>query len=489
MIYGFQRKAEEDMTNNHNKKSIRKEIYVTAVIFGILFVGMISYFVRFLVVDANSFIYNSYNSRFSVFADDVERGSIYTADGRAIAKTTKDEEGKEVRVYPDERLFSHAVGYVGHGMAGLEAYYSFDLLKSHITLSDQINNSLTGKKSMGDSLYTTLDYDAQKAAYDGLGMFDGAVIAIDPDTGKVIAMVSKPDYNPNTIDKYWDDINDSEKGDSALLNRATNGSYPPGSTFKIVTTLAYLRDGYDPSDFSYKCNGKFDVDDYTIHCSSNKSHGQEDLLQAFSNSCNSAYAAMGVEIDRGKFQSTAEALLFNDTLPTMINGTKASKFSINSDTKESIVAQTAIGQGKTTVSPLHMCMLVSAIANNGQLMEPYIVDRIISDDGEVVSETEPVSYGPLITSREADLLNEYMEAVVTDGTAEKVDFGDLKVYGKTGTAEYTENKKITHSWFVGYAKDENGKKLAIAVIMEGAGYGSKYAAPLAASVFDAYFGK
>ena len=105
MIYGFQRKAEEDMTTNHNKKSIRKEIYVTATIFGLLFIGMITYFVRFLIVDANSFIYNSYNSRFSVFADDVERGSIYTADGRAIAKTTKNEQGEEVRTYPDERLF------------------------------------------------------------------------------------------------------------------------------------------------------------------------------------------------------------------------------------------------------------------------------------------------------------------------------------------------------------------------------------------------
>ncbi len=227
------------MTTNHNKKSIRKEIYVTSLLFGLLFVGMIAYFIRFLIVDADSFIYNSYNSRFSVFADDVERGSIYTADGRTIAKTTRNDKGEEVRVYPDERLFSHVVGYVGHGMAGLEANYSFDLLKSHITLSDQINNSLTGKKSMGDSLYTTLDYDTQKAAYEGLGMFDGAVIAIDPDTGKIVAMVSKPDYNPNTIDKYWDDINDSKKGNSALLNRATNGSYPPGSTFKIVTTLAY----------------------------------------------------------------------------------------------------------------------------------------------------------------------------------------------------------------------------------------------------------
>ena len=475
------------MNNSNNKNSIRKEIYVTAVLFGILFMAMIVYLARFLIVDSKTFIYNSYNSRFSVFADDITRGDIYTADNVTIATTSKDEEGNEVRVYPDDRLFSHAVGYVGHGMAGLEASYSFDLLTSHIYLKDQINNSLTGQKSMGDSLYTTFDYDTQKAAYEGLGMFDGAVIAIKPKPGKIVAMVSKPDYNPNTIDKYWDDINDEEKSDSALLNRATNGAYPPGSTFKIVTTLAYLRDGNSASDFSYKCSGKINLDDYTIHCSGHKSHGQEDLLKAFSNSCNSAYAYMGTNIDRDSFISTSEDLLFNKPLPTLLKGTKASKLSIDNSTKESIVAQTAIGQGRTTVSPLHMCMLVSAIANGGELMEPYLVDRIISADDKIVSQTEPVSYGTIMSAEEVSLLQEYMEAVVMDGTADSVDFGDLNVYGKTGTAEYTENKKITHSWFVGFASDDKGNKLAVAVIMEGAGYGSKYAAPLAAKVFNAYY--
>ena len=478
------------MTTNRNKKSIRREIYITAILFAILFIAMIVYFSIYVYSGSKNFIYNSYNSRFSVFADDVIRGTIYSADGTIIAKTGKDDNGNEVREYPNDRLFSHAVGYVGHGMAGLEADYSFDLLKSHILLKNQINNSLTGQKSMGDSLYTTLDYNAQLAAYEGLGMFDGAVVAIEPDTGKVIAMVSKPDYNPNTIGENWDDINDEEKGSSVLLNRATNGSYPPGSTFKIITTLAYLRDGNNASDFSFKCNGKYDVGDYTIHCSGNKSHGQENLLEAFSNSCNSAYAYIGSEIiNRDKFNSTAKDLLFNVDLPTLLKGTKSSKFSINNDTQESIVAQTAIGQGKTAVTPLHMCMIVSAIANNGNLMEPYIVDRIISEEGDVVSETEPVSYGEIMSLSEVELLNEYMEAVVTDGTAEKVNFGDLQVYGKTGTAEYTENKKVTHSWFVGYAKNDSGKKLAIAVIMEGAGYGSKYAAPLAADVFNAYLKK
>ncbi|SFI02217.1 peptidoglycan glycosyltransferase [Pseudobutyrivibrio sp. OR37] len=478
------------MTRHKNsKKVIRKEIYVVAVMFSLIFVAMAVYLGHFVAIDSRDFIYNSYNSRFSVFADDVKRGSIYTADGHVIAKTATDDENKEYRDYPDERLFSHAVGYVGKGMAGLEANYSFDLLKSHISLDEQINNTLSGIKNPGDSLYTTFDYEAQKAAYEGLNMFDGAVIAIEPETGKVVAMVSKPDYDPNTIAKYWDDITDDTKNNSALLNRAIAGAYPPGSTFKIITTIAYLRDNNGNDDFEYNCKGSITVDDYKIHCSSKKSHGNENMLQAFSNSCNSAYAYMGINLDRQAFSSAADNLLFNKDLPAALGNTKQSKFYIDTDTPESIVAQTAIGQGQTTVSPLHMCMLVAAIANNGELMEPYMADKLVSEEGDIVSETAPKSYGRIISDSEARLLNQYMEAVVMDGTADSVDFGDLSVYGKTGTAEYSTNKNMTHSWFVGYAKDSSGKKLAIAVIMEGAGYGSKYAAPLAAKVFNAYFDK
>lgn len=476
------------MIDKKNHRLIRKEIYIVAVLFFGLFIAMIIYYCNYLKNDSKEFIYNAYNSRFSVFSDDVVRGNIYTADGKVIAKTVYDKDDNEVRTYPDERLFCHAVGYVGQGMAGLEAQYSFDLLKSNITLEDQINNNLSGNKSPGDSLYTTFDYDTQMAAFEGLGLFDGAVIAIEPDTGRIVAMVSKPDYDPNTISKYWDDITDSTKNKSSLLNRATSGAYPPGSTFKIVTTIAFLRANNGDDTFSYNCNGKYDIDDYTIHCSGNKKHGKEDLLKAFSNSCNSAYAYMGMELDRDQYIGTTEDLLFNTELPTLLESTKKSSFKIDSNTKDSIVAQTAIGQGNTTVSPLHMCMIVSAIANDGVLMEPYLADKLVSADGQLVSQTEPVEYGQLLSKDESQILQSYMAAVVEEGTAEKVDFGDeLTVYGKTGTAEYTDNKNITHSWFVGYAVDDNGNKLAIAVIMESAGYGSKYAAPLAAKVFEAYF--
>ncbi|MCR4695030.1 MAG: penicillin-binding protein 2 [Pseudobutyrivibrio sp.] len=470
-----------------SRLSKRKEIYIVASIFVLVFVVMIVFFAKFINEDARDFVYNQYNSRFSVFSDDYVRGTIYSSDKKPLATTKLDEDKKEYRDYPYERLFSHAIGYTGHGMTGLEAYYSFDLLKSHNDLQDQIDSSLSGKKILGDNIYTTLNVETQKAAYEGLGLYDGAVIAIEPDTGKVIAMVSKPDFDPNSIDVYWDNITGKDSSKSALLNRATMGNYPPGSTFKIVSTLAYLRDNNGDDSFSYNCNGEFPVDDYTIHCSSKEKHGKEDLKEAFSNSCNSAFAKIGVDLDRDVFMKTAQSLMFNENLPTQIGQTSIPEFNIDSKTSDKLLAQTAIGQGQTVVSPLYMCMLVSAIANDGVLMEPYMVDKIVSADGQYIDENLPSQYRRIMTVKEANTLSDYMESVVQEGTARKVDFKGLKVYGKTGTAEYSDDKEMAHSWFVGYATDDNGKELAVAVIMEGAGYGSKFAAPLAAKVFDAYF--
>lgn len=469
-----------------NKIRVRREIYVSAALISLLFIALAVYLFRFEYSGAKDFIYNNYNSRFSVFSDDIIRGSILTSDDTIIA-TTQESDGKQIRYYPYKGMFAHAIGYTAQGMAGLEAQYSFDLLKSHTSFADQINNDLTGAKTHGDNLYTTLDYDTQEAAYEGFGMFDGALIAIEPDTGKVIAMVSKPSFDPNNLAENWEKLTAEDSGSSVLVNRATQGAYPPGSTFKIVSTVAYLRANSGSTDFSYNCKGSFKLDDQSIHCSSNEVHGKEDLKSAFYNSCNSAFATIGSEIDKSVFCDTAESLLFNTSLPTQLSNTKKSRFTITDESEDFDAAQTAIGQGDTTVSPLHMAMLVSAIANDGQLMEPYIVDRLESADGDIVTENQPLSYGQIFSTEEVSILQEYMRAVVEEGTAKKVDFGDLTVYGKTGTAEYNSNKDNTHSWFVGYAENAQGKKLAIAVIMEGAGYGSKHAAPLAADVFNAYF--
>ena len=164
---------------------------------------------------------------------------------------------------------------------------TFDLLRSNVSIIEKTGNEIQGEKSIGDNVVTTLDYELQLRAYDALGSYDGAVVVMEPATGKILAMVSKPDFDPNTISEDWDTLTADTNTDAVLLNRATQGLYPPGSTFKILTTLEYLNEHGTDEDYSYSCNGSFTVGNTTIHCHNNKSHGTQTLKQAFANSCNS----------------------------------------------------------------------------------------------------------------------------------------------------------------------------------------------------------
>ena len=449
--------------------------------------GIGVHFIYFIKVESNEFIYNSYNTRVNTFTDKVVRGDILSSDGKVLATTTVEEDGTEARVYPYNELFSHVVGYVINGSSGLESKYSMDLLKSNINGDVKISNDLEGKKNPGDNLYTTFDYETQKAAHDAINYYRGAVVAMEPDTGKIVAMVSKPDFDPNNLSEYWEFISDKENNSSILLNRATQGLYPPGSTFKIVTTLAYMRQNDEYNDFDFTCNGSMKLNDFTMHCAGGSMHGKEDLTEAFYKSCNCAYATIGNSLNINDYIGTTNDLLFNTELPTLIDDTKKSRFVLQSDDAKELIGQTAIGQGDTQVTPLHMCMLASAIANEGDLMKPYIVDKIVSDDGYLVSSFQSQSYGRLMSCKEAEELKGMMAEVMNHGSVADLNFGDVKVYGKTGTAQFTDSEDLTHSWFVGFAENEDGKKLAIAVIMEEAGSGSKYATPVAAQVISAYF--
>ncbi len=467
----------------------RNEIVVVIICFILIFSFMGEQFISFLINDREEYIYNSFNPRYATYAENIMRGDIVTSDGKVIAYTDNSD-GKEVRVYPCKELFSHAVGYVGEGMAGLEAQFSFDLNSAHSSVSKNLMSKKSKKKVKGDMLVTTLDYDTQLAAYQAMGTYDGAIVALEPSTGKILAMVSKPDFDPNYIADYWEIVTDENNDTAILLNRSTQGMYPPGSIFKLVTTVSYLRENNNSySDFDYDCNGVLSVEDFDIHCSSNKKHGNEGLPEAFANSCNCAYAKLGIELKDDSLKNAAEDLYFNKKLPTDIDGVKKSIFDLEAGESKKLVGQTSMGQGNTQVTPLHMCMLTSAVANDGILAQPYMFDSIQSTDGYLIKKHSKLDEIQVLSKKEANILQNFMSKVITEGTCDDVNFGNYDVYGKTGTAEFSKNKKEAHSWFIGYATNDAGKTIAVAVIMEKAGYGSKYAAPAAAKVFDAYLSK
>ena len=309
---------------------------------------------------------------------------------------------------------------------------------------------------------------------------------MEADTGKILSMVSKPDYDPNNIYADWETLNTDEEN-SPLLNRATSGSYAPGSVFKIVTALAYMRQDSNYPSYTYDCTGSISMGNTTIPCFNNTVHGFEDLRSSFANSCNSSFANIGLSMDIDGYRGTTEGLLFNSSLPSVLDYTKSS-FALNEESDTAEIMMTAMGQGKTTVSPYHMALITQAVANGGTLMEPYLVEQVTNYTGTEVRRNVPKSYRRLMTSEEAAQLKEYMTAVVNEGTGYELSGRSYTVAGKTGTAEYSlVDGEKTHSWFVGFTNVDN-PELVISVITEGSdGSAGGRAVNIAGTILDSYY--
>ena len=419
---------------------------IVSFLFVAMFLGLIAYLVYFNVVRKEEFLNSSYNTRQNNYAERVIRGTIYSADGQELAKTTTDENGDEVRTYPFGSLFAQVVGYTGKGNSGLESSYNYMLMESHTSKLKQVKNEFSDAKNPGDSLYTTLNTTLQQAAADALDGYRGAVVVLEAKTGRVLANVSNPVFNPNTIDEDWEALNaDDESG--VFLNRGLQGRYPPGSTFKIVTSLAYLR--------------------------------QNGTLDGFS------FAQIGLGLDKDAFRSLADSLYLNSRLDLELPTSKSS-FDLDSTTADALVMQTSIGQGDTLVTPMEMALIASAVANDGEMIKPRYVDNIVSADGQAVKTFYKESLGTVMSESEANTLTELMKGVVQSGTAVSLSDLPYNIAGKTGTAEHGSDGETPHSWFVGFSNADD-PDIVIAVVAENGGYSSEVAVPIAGQVIEAYY--
>lgn len=452
----------------------------------LLFIAMITYICVYAYTNKIEMMDNGYNAHQQLLKAQNTRGSIYSRDGEILARTVTDDEGNEVREYPFGKVFSHVVGFASNGRSGIENYSNYYLINTSLSLSNKVKAHENEEKYMGDSVYTTLDSKLQQTAYEALAAHKGAVIVTEVKTGKVLCMVSKPDFDPNEITRIWDELTEDENN-TQLLNRATQGLYPPGSTFKIVTALEYFRengDGY--KDFTFNCTGKFKSGDNIINCYHGENHGSLDFTKAFAKSCNSAFASMSLDFDRSEFERSLKGLMFGQELPWEFGYSKSTAI-CNDELPEGDMMQLAIGQGTTLVSPLHMNMLTMAIANDGALMQPYLVDSVQSDDGKVIKKYNPSKYKDLIKSEEAEFLQEQMKEVVETGTAKKLKGLSYTSAGKTGSAEFKDSTSDSHAWFTGFAPCED-PEIAVTIIVENAGSGGEYAVPIAKRIYDTYFG-
>lgn len=454
-------------------------------VFAGIFLLMILYVCKFMIFDSNTVIANSYNARQDKLAERVIRGDIVSGDGEVLATNQYAEDGSYTRYYPHGSMFAHAVGFSTYGKSGVELTANYYLLTSNANIFERTSKALQEEKNMGDTIVTTLDYNLQSTAYYALGYGTGAVVVMEPDTGKILAMVSKPDFDPNNIDGVWQSVTEGTAGDTTiLLNRSTQGLYPPGSTFKTLTTLAYLRENTHPEEYHFQCEGEGIFNNVGIHCYNNTVHGEESLADSLAFSCNTSFSNIGTSLDMENFRKLCDDFLFNNNLPYGGNYNKSS-FVLDGESDKSLIPQTVIGQGDTQITPLHNAMIMATIANGGVMMQPYLVERIENYEGVGVKRFMPSAYKRMMTAAEAQEMTALLEGVINYGTGAALNTDAYSVAGKTGTAEF-DAEGNSHSWFVGFSNVEN-PDIVVCVLIEDADSSGIRAVSVAKQIFDAYY--
>ena len=467
---------------------VKKSIKMMIGLFSLLIFSMAGYICYYATAHKQEMFDNSYNGYQAQLQKENIRGSILAADGTVLAETVIDENGTEKRVYPFENMFAHAVGYSTKGKSGVESLANYYLVNANVSLPEKVAYQAGEQKIPADNVYTTLDVELQRIAYESLGMYKGAVIVSEPSTGKILAMVSKPDFNPATIAENWDSLIQDENN-STLVNRVTQGLYPPGSTFKILTALEYIRENPTTyGQYSFNCTGSFSADGEKIHCYHNSVHNQVDFTKSFAKSCNSSFANIGMRLDKDEFAKTLDSLLFDKDLPIDLPS-KRSQVEVSSDTLNGDMMQVVIGQGTDSITPLHLNLITNIIANDGVLMKPYLLDSVENKNHQIIKNFEPVTVGTgYMSAEETEALKIVMQEVVETGTAKKLSGLSFTAAGKTGSAEFSQNKEDSHAWFTGFAPVEN-PEISVTVIIESAGSGGDYAVPIAKRIMENYLSR
>lgn len=443
----------------------------------LVIIGYLTYFELFVKADI---ITSSYNRRQWEREESTLRGNIYDRNGKTLAKSELEGE-KQERIYPYGALYSHVIGYnsMTYGKSLLEARFNKDLLNVNpLNPVLDLKDKLIGKKSVGNDLYLTIDHQLQKHAANLLGDRNGAVVVINPKTGEILAMVSKPDFNPNkeSLDKKWNELIESEE--EPFLPRAIKGLYVPGSTFKVATTFMAIEEGLGTQTFEDQ--GSIIIEGKTISNQGNKAHGTIDLKQALAVSSNTFYSQLGVQLGTNNLKELAKRVGMGKEISFDLPVSK-SRFPYQSMSKTDQAA-VGMGQGKISVTPLHMALITAGIANDGVVMKPFIVDQVLTQNDFVLKDRKPETFFKLTTPEIASQVKDMMHGVVEQGTGKNAKIWGINVAGKTGTAENEltgkeENKE--HAWFISFAPVED-PQIAVAVILEYSGStGGRLAAPIA----------
>ncbi len=429
----------------------------------LLFLILIIYILFFSFFNSKKIIGNPYNPRVTKSQNNnIIRGSILDRNLNVLVET------KDNRVYNYDNVFAHTIGFINNGGYGIESKYNFDMQTLNNELIQRFNKEFNKDyKLQANSLVLTLDKDLQNFCYEKLKDKNGAIVVMDSTTGKILAMVSSPSFNPNNISNDWNNlINDTKN--NPLVNRATQGLYPPASVFKILTSATFIENYEDFENYTYTCKGYETFGDIKIECFDKKAHGNLNLEKALAVSCNSFFANLSNLITPEQLAETANKALFNNSLNFTLEYNKSS-FTLDNTSPIDEIIQTYIGQGKTLVTPLHIALIGSSIANNGIMMTPYIVESKLDYKGNVIDKNLPKKLTNAFSIETAQTIKNMLEKVVTEGTGKKAKLDNISISAKTGTAQVDSQKD--HTWFLGMAPTEN-PNIVVSIIFENSGENS-----------------
>ncbi len=468
------------------------------VLFGVL-IGFTSYW---SVFDAEALKEKEVNRRPLFEQQQIPRGRILAADGTVIAVSRPKGHGsglRYVRHYPEGSLFGHPIGYnfVRQGNSEFERFHNAELIGEGSEFSS-IADELLGHTQEGDDIVTSIDTEAQRVALTDLEEQGfGAVVAIEPSTGAVKVMASNAPYDPNRIPYELGKLNHSDI-ERPLVNRATQGLYPPGSTFKVVTAAAGLDSGAITPETTINAPGTLEVEGTPLQNDFNEDFGSISLDTALTHSVNTWFGQLGQQLGNDTLFEYMERFGFNATPAIDLPEEEVAKSGVWDLENEELLtvddpvdlARVAIGQERLLATPLQMAQVAAAVANEGELMKPQIWKRVVDPDGRTVDTMNPSVYSKPVSAETAEELTTAMEGVVSEGTGTNASISGVPVAGKTGTAETPGNaacgggENENQAWFIGFAPADN-PKIAIAASVECTEqFGNDVAAPIFADVAE-----
>jgi peptidoglycan glycosyltransferase len=460
----------------------------TFYLFVIGFVALVGVLAYWQVYARESLATDPANRLQSRRVQEVPRGLILAGDGQTeLARSEQDNNGTYERIYPEGPLYSGVTGYwsTKYGASGLEISQNNNLSGAgEPETLDELMNQFSGIDEAGNDVELTLDPELQRLAYDGLASSStgrGAAVALDPKNGEILSLVSYPSFDPNNIDDNFEEL--AEDPSFPLVNRATQGLYPPGSTFKVITAAAAIEAGVKPSD-RYRDNGTYETPGYTVYNYRGRDYGQQTFEQALANSVNTIFARIGNEdVGSEALAQKAEAFGFYDPYEDFALPVAPSFFNPPPEQwDQGNVAQSSFGQQTVSSTVFEMANVAGAIANGGTMMEPRLVREVRSPDGVIIDKPTSRVHGRPMDGETAGTLTDMMEAAVTQVESGAAIPG-VKVAGKTGTAEAPGEE--LHSWFISFAPADD-PEIAVAIMVENGQEGYKQALPIARRLMEAH---